>query len=248
MLTSFKYPVPVAFKLRIHNLLSAITYTTLAPVIKTMIFYMCMYLAILYIKSMPRWSYSQLLVVPLKSYLSNSIPQLPITIVMIGSWWYLIYQIKCYKNISESKLWLWKCESKIQILNLHKVVIKWGHFSRCWPFVWGFHRSPVNSPYKGQWHGTLVFSLICAWINDWVNDGEAGDLRRHRTHYDIAVMVSFKTISILSMRIEILCTYASVIVVASALGNDLVLFSTTDTNDNWSLTRSHKVIFDIVMM
>ena len=30
--------------------------------------------------------------------------------------------------------------------------------------------------------------LICAWINGWVNDPEAGDLRRHRAHYDIIVM------------------------------------------------------------
>ena len=35
----------------------------------------------------------------------------------------------------------------------------------------------------------LVFSLICAWINTWVNNGEAGDLRRHRAHYDITVMI-----------------------------------------------------------
>ena len=26
------------------------------------------------------------------------------------------------------------------------------------------------------------------WINDWVNIGEAGDLRRHRAHYDVIVM------------------------------------------------------------
>ena len=39
-------------------------------------------------------------------------------------------------------------------------------------------RSPVNSPHKVQWHGALMFSLICVWINDWVNSREAGDLRR----------------------------------------------------------------------
>ena len=38
-------------------------------------------------------------------------------------------------------------------------------------------------PRKGQWRGTLMFSLICAWINGWVNNREAGDLRRHRAHY-----------------------------------------------------------------
>ena len=32
------------------------------------------------------------------------------------------------------------------------------------------------------------FSLICVWINDWVNNGEAGDLRRYRIHYDVTVM------------------------------------------------------------
>ena len=47
---------------------------------------------------------------------------------------------------------------------------------------------PVNSPHKGQWRGALMFSLICARINDWVNNHEAGDLRRHRGHYDVSVM------------------------------------------------------------
>ena len=69
---------------------------------------------------------------------------------------------------------------------LHDDVIKWKHFPRYWPFVWGIHRSPVNSPHKGQWRGALMFSLIC--INGWVNNGEAGDLRRHRSHYDVIVM------------------------------------------------------------
>ena len=33
-----------------------------------------------------------------------------------------------------------------------------------------------------------MFSLICVWINGWVNNREAGDLRRHRGHYDVNVM------------------------------------------------------------
>ena len=45
-----------------------------------------------------------------------------------------------------------------------------------------------NSPHKGQWSGALMFSLICVRINDWVNNGEAGDLIRHRAHYDVIVM------------------------------------------------------------
>ena len=35
-----------------------------------------------------------------------------------------------------------------------------------------------------------MFSLICAWMNAWVNNHEAGDLRRHRAHYDVSVMIS----------------------------------------------------------
>ena len=68
-------------------------------------------------------------------------------------------------------------------------VIKWKHFPRYWPFVWGIRRLPVNSPHKGQGHWVLMFSLICAWINAWVNNREAGDLRRHRAHYDAIVMI-----------------------------------------------------------
>ena len=75
----------------------------------------------------------------------------------------------------------WQCPA-------HDDVIKWRHYPRYWPFVRGIHQPPVNSAHKGQWHGALMFSLICAWINYWVNYREAGDLRRHRVHYDVTVM------------------------------------------------------------
>ena len=54
----------------------------------------------------------------------------------------------------------------------HADVIKWKHFPRYWPFVRGIHRSPLNSPHKGQWRGALMFSLICAWMNGWINNRE----------------------------------------------------------------------------
>ena len=43
------------------------------------------------------------------------------------------------------------------------------------------------SPHKDQWRGALMFSLICVWINGWVNSREAGDLKRHSSHYDVTV-------------------------------------------------------------
>ena len=67
----------------------------------------------------------------------------------------------------------------------HDDVIKWKHFPRYWPFVRGI---PVDSPHKGQWRGALMFSLICPWINGRANNQDARDLRRHRAHYDVAVM------------------------------------------------------------
>ena len=50
--------------------------------------------------------------------------------------------------------------------------------------------SPIadESPHKGQGRGPLMFSLNCAWTNGWVNNRDTGDLRRHRTHYDVSVM------------------------------------------------------------
>ena len=81
------------------------------------------------------------------------------------------------------------------------------HFKRCLGSVgsWWRHQmesfsalltfcagnSPVTGEFpthKGQWRGTLMFSFICVWINAWINNREAGDLRRHRTHYDVIVM------------------------------------------------------------
>ena len=80
------------------------------------------------------------------------------------------------------------CIQAIWFHIIHDHVIKWKHFLRYWSFVRGIHRSPVNSPHKGQWCRALMFSLICAWINAWVKNREPGDLRRHHTHYGIIVM------------------------------------------------------------
>ena len=75
----------------------------------------------------------------------------------------------------------------------HHTHTRWRHqietFSALLALCAGIHRSPVNSPHKGQWRGALMFSLMCTWMNGWVNNREAGDLRRHRAHYDVIVMI-----------------------------------------------------------
>ena len=44
------------------------------------------------------------------------------------------------------------------------------------------------------------FLWSAAWINGWVNNGEAGDLRRNRSHYDVIVMVLSPNSFCLSVR------------------------------------------------
>ena len=93
-------------------------------------------------------------------------------------------------------------EAELSCFVNHDDVIKWRHSPRYWPFVRGIHRSPVNSPHKGQWRGALMFPPICAWIHGCANNCEAGDSRRHRSHYDVTVMnnarklwqVSYRTV------------------------------------------------------
>ena len=51
-----------------------------------------------------------------------------------------------------------------------------------------------NSPVTGEFHSQrpvtrgLMLSLIYAWTNGWVNTRDAGNLRRHRAHYDVTAM------------------------------------------------------------
>ena len=49
--------------------------------------------------------------------------------------------------------------------------------------------SPVTGEFPAQRPVALVASLICVWINGCVNNREAGDLRRHRAHNDVIVMM-----------------------------------------------------------
>ena len=54
---------------------------------------------------------------------------------------------------------------------MHDDVIKWKHFPHYWPFVWGIHLSPVNSPHKAQWGGAFMLviwdaiALITVMVN-----------------------------------------------------------------------------------
>ena len=107
--------------------------------------------------------------------------------------WLFITGYKLWNNKQCAPAWKYiegHFDLRIIILLTRGDVIKWKHFPRYWPFVRGIHRSPVNSPHKGQWRGALMIALICTSKNGWVNNRKAGDLRRHRVHYDAIVMNS----------------------------------------------------------
>ena len=107
----------------------------------------------------------------------------------LNQWWQKMHCAKSGGKVRDCSL-----EENRQN-TFHDDVIKWKHLPRYWPFVRGIHRSPVNSPHKGQWRGALMFTLICTRINDWVNNREAGDLRHHRGHYDVTVMLLRRDLS-----------------------------------------------------
>ena len=107
--------------------------------------------------------------------------------------------------------------TKIKMLNLSMYSKSYTQYSICFVFCSGFvpadlyiwskvtmmtssngniFRSPVNSLHKDQWRGALLFSLICTRINGWVNNSEAGDLRRHRAHYDVTEMCQWKLLQL----------------------------------------------------
>ena len=50
--------------------------------------------------------------------------------------------------------------------------------------------SPVPGEFLAQRPATRSFDVFFDLhvINGWVNNGEAGDLRRYRAHYDVTVM------------------------------------------------------------
>ena len=74
--------------------------------------------------------------------------------------------------------------NEIWNMPVHDGVVKWKHFPRYWPVGRRIHRSPVNSPQKGQWRGALAFSMICAWTNGWVNN-QGAMFETPSRHYDV---------------------------------------------------------------
>ena len=83
----------------------------------------------------------------------------------------------CFRVINS--LWFWLIQDDVI-----KLI-----FSASLALCEGNPPAPVEFHYKGQWRRILMFTLICARTNDWANNRNAGDLRRHRAHHDVTVML-----------------------------------------------------------
>ena len=78
------------------------------------------------------------------------------------------------------------CSKSRCVFLIHDDVVKWKHFPRYWPFVRGIHRCIPRIKASDAELWCFIWSAL--WINGWVNNREAGDLRRHCSHYDVFVM------------------------------------------------------------
>ena len=74
-------------------------------------------------------------------------------------------------------------------------------FRTCWMVMGQWLQGPMNMMTSSNGNifrvtGHLCVEFTCPrWIphtqiNGWVNNGEAGDLRRYRAHYDVTVMIN----------------------------------------------------------
>ena len=106
------------------------------------------------------------------------------------------------KRVFSSSLW-WRISKTCPKVIVEKLIIKSSYALSSnqlqWR-TWWCHQMEIFSalraicvgnspvPYKDQWRGALMISMICVWINDWVINREAGDLRRYRAHYDVILM------------------------------------------------------------
>ena len=80
----------------------------------------------------------------------------------------------------------------------------------------------------------LMLSMICAWINYWVNKSEAGDLKRHRAHYDV---IAVNEQVVICQFLGQMCTCKSTIV---SRAEGTVIYEVEDQNDR-NITISRKI-------
>ena len=81
----------------------------------------------------------------------------------------------------------WLCTTDcVPFMLFHDDVIKRKHFPRYWPFV---RENPLTKASEAE----LLCYLWSASTKCWANNRNCGDLRAHRAHYDVTIMIIIKS-------------------------------------------------------
>ena len=93
-------------------------------------------------------------------------------------------------GLSKSTIWIPHKNYHNNLIHISKAKI-YTHWQfqmpksfKAWMRIWNARGMMTPS------NGNIFRVLICAWTNSWSNNGDAGDLRRYRTHYDVTLMGS----------------------------------------------------------
>ena len=111
------------------------------------------------------------------------------------------YNLECEVIYSIFKLVSWTLQIAV-VGRDHSWITWWRHkmetFSALLAICAG--NSPVTGEFHAQRPVTRSFDVFfdLRWINRWVNNGEAGNLRRYRTHYDVIVIIYHYSFALLN--------------------------------------------------
>ena len=95
-----------------------------------------------------------------------------------------VYRMVLCNNIKWTRVWApERCDSHVAPLNGNV-------FRVIGPLCGDFTGDRWITHTKASDAELWCFLWSAPWIKGWVNNREAGDLRRHRAHYDVIVMVS----------------------------------------------------------
>ena len=86
--------------------------------------------------------------------------------------------------------------SFFSVRSIHMMTSSNGNVFRVTGPLCGEFTGPGEFPTQRPVTRSLGVSLICAWMKDWVNNREAGDLGRHRGHYDVTVMMGLRMLGL----------------------------------------------------